>query len=212
MTLNPWRRQEPLDHAELARLLPAPGDPALPQDRRLLLEEHLMREIRQEQPTPDASTPPRRSRKRLVYYAVPGALLALAGGALAATTLLGSSPASEPNSVRCFIAADLTAHYNNVSMAEPAEGPPPGDISATVSAAVGACAGLWEAGLMPPGSMASPTARPGEPLVIPSGTPGQGRVPLLTACVLESGEAAVFPGDGRNLCQNLGLAQLTDRP
>lgn len=39
------RREESLDHAELARLLPAPGDPHLSLDRHLLLEEHLMSEI-----------------------------------------------------------------------------------------------------------------------------------------------------------------------
>ncbi|MGW5924731.1 CU044_5270 family protein [Streptomyces anulatus] len=40
-----WR-EEPLDHAELARLLPAPGDPELSSDRLNGLEEHLMTEIR----------------------------------------------------------------------------------------------------------------------------------------------------------------------
>ncbi|MFD0036099.1 CU044_5270 family protein [Streptomyces anulatus] len=40
------RREEPLDHAELARLLPAPGDPELSSDRLSGLEEHLMTEIR----------------------------------------------------------------------------------------------------------------------------------------------------------------------
>lgn len=57
MTLNPWRRQEPLDDAELARLLPAPGDPALPHDRQLLIEEQLMREIQQGTPQPPRQRP-----------------------------------------------------------------------------------------------------------------------------------------------------------
>lgn len=48
-----WRRDEPLDPAELARLLPAPGDPELSSDRLSGLEEHLMTEIRNL--TPDAS-------------------------------------------------------------------------------------------------------------------------------------------------------------
>jgi hypothetical protein len=42
MTFKPWRRQEPLDHTELARLLPAPGDPVLSDDRHRLLEDYLM--------------------------------------------------------------------------------------------------------------------------------------------------------------------------
>ncbi|MGY0060548.1 hypothetical protein ACWY4P_29080 [Streptomyces sp. LZ34] len=212
MTLNPWRRRhEPLDHAELARLLPAPGDPALPPDRHLLLGDHLMREIQHQQNTPAASAPPRRFRRRLVYFAVPGALVALAGGAVAATTLMGSSPASEPNSVRCYSAAELSAQYSDMAVAQPASGTSPADISATVSAAINACAGMWESTLIRPGKVGHPTVRPGEPLIIPSATPGQGKVPPLTACVLEGGQAAVFPGDERNLCQNLGLARLADR-
>ncbi|MFF0198327.1 CU044_5270 family protein [Streptomyces anulatus] len=51
------RREEPLDHAELARLLPAPGDPELSSDRLNGLEEHLMTEIRNltSDTAPDAS-------------------------------------------------------------------------------------------------------------------------------------------------------------
>ncbi|MFE7140353.1 CU044_5270 family protein [Streptomyces sp. NPDC057644] len=49
MIRTPWRRRdEPLDPAELARLLPAPGDPELSSDRLSGLEEHLMTEIRNE--------------------------------------------------------------------------------------------------------------------------------------------------------------------
>ncbi|MFJ1797120.1 CU044_5270 family protein [Kitasatospora griseola] len=52
MIRNPWRRSEPLDRAELARLLPAPADPRLAADRRYLLEEHLMNEIHRSAPAP----------------------------------------------------------------------------------------------------------------------------------------------------------------
>lgn len=53
------RREESLDHAELARLLPAPGDPYLSLDRHLLLEEHLMSEIQRTAPAPaPAPAPP----------------------------------------------------------------------------------------------------------------------------------------------------------
>lgn len=48
MKCTPWpRRDEPLDCAELARLLPAPGDPELSPGRLTRLEEHLMSEIQQ---------------------------------------------------------------------------------------------------------------------------------------------------------------------
>ncbi|MFD6587532.1 CU044_5270 family protein [Streptomyces anulatus] len=52
------RREEPLDHAELTRLLPAPGDPELSSDRLNRLEEHLMTEIRNRtsDTAPDTST------------------------------------------------------------------------------------------------------------------------------------------------------------
>jgi hypothetical protein len=78
MIFNPWRRQEPLDHTELARLLPAPGDPVLSNDRQRLLEDFLMSNV-----TEDAC--PVRPRRRLaVHLAAPVALAAcLAGTALA---------------------------------------------------------------------------------------------------------------------------------
>ncbi|MFI6285712.1 CU044_5270 family protein [Streptomyces sp. NPDC051018] len=73
MTRTPWRRkQEPLDHAELARLLPAPGDPDLSRDRRRLLEEYLMREIQQ---TPEPK--PVRPVRRALFIGVPVTALAV---------------------------------------------------------------------------------------------------------------------------------------
>ncbi|MER6915223.1 CU044_5270 family protein [Streptomyces sp. NPDC000594] len=87
MNRTPWRRQEPLDHAELARLLPAPGEPDLPGDRRYVLEEHLMREIQRA----DTRTPATRVRRSLLV-AVPVTALALAGVVL--TGVLGG-PAAE---------------------------------------------------------------------------------------------------------------------
>lgn len=83
------RRQEPLDHAELARLLPAPGDPHLSLDRRLLLEEHLMNEI---QSTASAPEPSRRPARRLLLIGVPVTAAALAG--VFAFTALPSSGGS----------------------------------------------------------------------------------------------------------------------
>ncbi|MGW4031958.1 CU044_5270 family protein [Streptomyces sp. NPDC004838] len=75
MNRTPWRRpQEPLDHVELARLLPAPGDPDLSPDRRRLLQEHLMSEI-QRTPNPKSVRPVRRA----LFIGVPATALALTG-------------------------------------------------------------------------------------------------------------------------------------
>ncbi|MFE2051535.1 CU044_5270 family protein [Streptomyces sp. NPDC059459] len=86
MTRRTSRRQEPLDDAELSRLLPAPGDPQLSPDRHLLLEEHLMNEIQRTAPAP---APLRRVARRALLIGVPVTAAALVG-AFAFTTLTGS--------------------------------------------------------------------------------------------------------------------------
>ncbi|MFC8623219.1 CU044_5270 family protein [Streptomyces anulatus] len=107
------RREEPLDHAELARLLPAPGDPELSSDRLNGLEEHLMTEIRNRtsdtapDTSPGASTgaPPvgahagdrapraaRRSGRRPVLVGAAAALVLAAAGVAG---LAGGSDGSE---------------------------------------------------------------------------------------------------------------------
>lgn len=94
MIFNPWRRVEPLDHTELARLLPAPSDPVLSEDRQRLLEDFLMNNA-----TDDAHRV--RSRRRMaVRLAAPAALAAaLAGTVLAInrTTAETASPATATN-------------------------------------------------------------------------------------------------------------------
>ncbi|MFJ7496756.1 CU044_5270 family protein [Streptomyces sp. NPDC097727] len=87
MIRNPRRRNEPLDHAELARLLPAPADPRLAGDRQHLLEDHLMNEIHQPDHTP-APSPTRRPLRRAALIATPVA----AAAALALVVSLGGSP------------------------------------------------------------------------------------------------------------------------
>ncbi|MEV5982716.1 CU044_5270 family protein [Streptomyces sp. NPDC052114] len=101
MMRAPWSRsarQEPLDHVELARLLPAPGDPALSPDRQLLLERHLMTHIQQqtgpsspEFPAAPAGPAPRPLRRAL-FIAVPVTAAALA--VVVAVNTLGGSGGS----------------------------------------------------------------------------------------------------------------------
>ncbi|MFG2357531.1 CU044_5270 family protein [Streptomyces sp. NPDC048521] len=86
------RREESLDHAELARLLPAPGDPHLSLDRHQLLEEHLMNEIQRTAPAP---APSRRPARRVLLIGVPVTAAALAGAF--AFTALTSSSGSDTN-------------------------------------------------------------------------------------------------------------------
>lgn len=111
MNRTPWRRRrEPLDHVELAGLLPAPGDPELPHGRMTMLEEHLMNEIQQAQaarttaesetrpgmesgpqpvgwaPSPASGRSPRGGRRLvLIGAAVAVAVLAGAAGAVQLT-------------------------------------------------------------------------------------------------------------------------------
>lgn len=90
MIRTPWRRREPLDRVELARLFPGPGDPELPQDRLTTLEEHLMNEIQQHQARQQAELrqipvfppPPvveRRSRRKVALISAAVAVAVLAG-------------------------------------------------------------------------------------------------------------------------------------
>jgi hypothetical protein len=101
MTLNLWRRREPLDPAELARLLPAPGAPALAPDRHLLLEEHVMHQIKQHDTAaaPAAATPSRSRRRLAVRLAGSVAVAAATAGAFLAlnpstTAVAGHTPAA----------------------------------------------------------------------------------------------------------------------
>ncbi|WP_028800016.1 CU044_5270 family protein [Streptomyces sp. 142MFCol3.1] len=87
MTRKKSRREEPLDYAELARLLPTPGDPHLSLDRHLLLEEHLMSEIQRTAPA-SAPAPARRPARRVLLIGVPVA--AALAGAFAFTALTNS--------------------------------------------------------------------------------------------------------------------------
>ncbi|MFF2746069.1 CU044_5270 family protein [Kitasatospora sp. NPDC058048] len=91
MIRNSRRRTEPLDHAELARLLPAPADPQLAASRQDLLEEHLMSEIHRPDHAPAASPvrrPLRRPLRRTVLFAAP-----VAAAAALAVVVSMSNPA-----------------------------------------------------------------------------------------------------------------------
>lgn len=78
----------------------------------------------------------------------------------------------------------------------------PGDVPVTgpvpITDPVTACADPWRQGLLSYG-VKTPVAEELSPTALP--------VPQLTACVLESGIAGVFPAD-RGICARLGLPSL----
>ncbi|MFF9364992.1 CU044_5270 family protein [Streptomyces griseoluteus] len=90
------------DPAELARLLPAPGDPELPRDRHRRLEDTYMAHIQRSQSTttgPAAAPRPERGRlRRPMWIGIPAAL-ALAGTVVLTLNPTGGSGDHKPSPV-----------------------------------------------------------------------------------------------------------------
>ncbi|MGY0459491.1 CU044_5270 family protein [Kitasatospora sp. cg17-2] len=109
MIRNPWRHNEPLDHAELARLLPPPADPRLAADRQDLLEEYLMSEIHQSDHAPAGAAAPaasparRRPLRRAVLFATPVA----AAAALAVVVSVGGAPGTNTVAAPALVKAPV---------------------------------------------------------------------------------------------------------
>ena len=98
MNTNPLRRDQPLDHHELAELLPAPGRPVLAQDRHRVLREHLMEHITREHETiheqsatTTTTSRPSPARRRLVLVAAPLALAVVGLGVVAVDSAQGGT-------------------------------------------------------------------------------------------------------------------------
>lgn len=146
------------------------------------------------------------TRKRVLKWTMPALVVAIAGGTAAAAALHGDKTATVPNTVRCFAVDHTTKDYKEYADLTPASNgtTDPQDPSATVHAAVTTCGDMWHIGLLIPGNANNTAAlRHQDTNDFP--------VPNLLACVLESGEAAVFPSNDAQLCQHLGLAQLGNR-
>jgi hypothetical protein len=141
------------------------------------------------------------TRQRIVRWGTPAVLGMLAAGAVAAVALRSQAPATKTNEVRCFTVGHVTTDthlYTETAPAVPVGGAPL-DPSATVTAAVQACAGLWQLGLLQPTGL-----NPGFDNV------PDHPVPALAACVLDDGTAAVLPGDDQT-CRRLSLPRMIDR-
>jgi hypothetical protein len=155
-------------------------------ERQLRLQEHVGRSLR--------STGRRRRAVHATIVAAAASTVLVAGTAAA---YVAFREASTPvvDQTRCYTRASLAGGDGfagtTVGKARPAAG------QRLDEAAVELCAPLWAQGILRLGS-----TQIGAP-----GAPAQ-PVPELTACVLDSGVAAVFPGPS-DVCARLGLPRLT---
>jgi hypothetical protein len=103
-----------MNENDLARLLPVPAERDLPADRKRILQEHLMTELRQA-----GKTRTRRPQRRPVLVA--GAVLAaaaIAGAAVVGTNAL-STPAAQPPAQAPVTAAQLLAKIADAAARQP---------------------------------------------------------------------------------------------
>ncbi|WP_083983920.1 CU044_5270 family protein [Actinomadura hibisca] len=111
MNGTPRRGPEADELAELARLLPPPGDPELSDGRHHLLKEHLMLQI--EEP---ATAPHRPKRRRFVLVAAPLAAAAVAAAGLFAIPHGDDTPPSSPPAAESGDEASATVLLDRVSL------------------------------------------------------------------------------------------------
>ena len=153
------------------------------------------------------SAPLDRRRRRLRVVAGAGvAAVVVVGGVAAAGSVLSARDADVRNSARCYsaVSSDFGDGFPGTTVGVAAA---PGQSAADVpSQVVELCSSVWAAGVFAPGGAQASASAGGK-----SGTlPTDGPVPVLTACMLPSGEAAVFPGPA-GTCGQLGLAPLKGR-
>lgn len=158
---------------------------------RALLEAYILQE------------PKRRSIMRVAsrstVVSVAACFIVLA--ASAAGAYVAFSPATDQRQVQCFTVADRvpeSGYGTTVGQAEAG-----GDGIAMIDDAVSACRDLWEIGLLQ--RNAETVTRPED---LPPDQLRQFDAPILTGCVLNTGQAGVFPA-GPDVCERLGLTQLS---
>lgn len=130
--------------------------------------------------------------------------LGISGASVAAAyTVLAPRAATVHDSARCYssVSSNTGSKFPGatVSAAQPTGGSP-ADSAAT---ALGVCAGLWQRGFLTAAGFAAPNVALDSDGLPPAIYP----VPPLVACVLKSGQVAVFPGDASS-CGRLGLPTL----
>jgi hypothetical protein len=169
-----------------------PAERPLPHadERRLLLERQV------------TGASPAGSRRRFpvrMVVAATGVSVLLVGGTAAASFVAFRAPSQPPvDGTRCYTVASLEGgdDFAGTTVARATAA----DSTRTDAAAVELCADLWRQGFLRAGA-------PG--LLDPTGGATDLPVPPLTACTLDNGIAAVFPGD-EHLCTSLGLPRLAE--
>lgn len=159
--------------------------------------------LRQVVTSPGARAPgPRRRALTIIALAVVGVTGATAA---AAYTVLGPERATTRDSARCYskVSSDTGDGFPGTTLAvAAAQGQSAGD---TPPVALEACANLWRRAFLTPQGFAAPDVKNG-----PDGQPPEiGPAPPLVACVLHSGQAAVYPGT-QAVCEQLGLPLLAE--
>lgn len=137
--------------------------------------------------------PARRWRWLLVPAA--GAAVVLAGGG--AVAYLADRESEQREVIRCYGVARLSSDgFTELARAVPSGGSAKQEFRAPVAA----CADLFRQGFLRAGD---------EKLHPETDLSADHEVPPLSACVLRSGEIAVFPGGGE-VCRTLGLSKLAE--
>jgi hypothetical protein len=176
--------------------LDRPGDLAIPPDRlaarQKLLEDYIA----------GAATAPRSSwvpQTRVVRFAVAGAAFSLLFGGTALAYIAFKSPSVPVTEVtRCYTVASLQGDANSPFFGTETGRAQKEDGTRDPATAVQQCATLWRNGMLTAGA---------HTVGSPDGAGHEHPVPLLQACVLKEGIAAVFPGED-GTCEMLGLPRL----
>lgn len=168
---------------------------ALPPARRAALHQLLTEEVAR------TAEPWWRRSRRAATVGVGAAALVLAGGAASAGYVM-FRPATELQTVWCYDAPSLDENQRvQAGLAnDDSEGEAAGPID--INDPVSMCSQLWQDGVLPVGAGSDLEAAPNE------GAPAE-EAPSLTACTLNDGIAAVFPGD-ENTCTGLNLPRLQE--
>jgi hypothetical protein len=187
----------------MSSLIDLPPERAMPESQLLAREHGIVRYA-----SGPVGRPAGRRAARYAAILVGASILTVGGTALG---YVAFRPATVPVSVelRCYTVASLEGGDNfpgtSIGMGSPAGR----DGTTDPPSAVAACADLWRDGFLELGQRGINTDGCVEGGPCPPPDRPVHPVPPLVACTLDSGVAAVFPGDA-DTCAELGLPQLIE--